>query len=127
MAKLLIYASVLAVLVGAVVAVDLGRRYPVNSAVAGVAGNYVECAAYYQVTADILERDGDEESVGQYRDWAAMVLAAGAHLVGRSVLEMRKEQNQLAATLASSLSIEGKDLGDLASRYDDQCVALLDE
>lgn len=129
MAKLGIYSIVLALLVGLVVASGLSghdTNNPSDDAIAGVAFRYVECAAYYQVTADVLQRDADEEFAGQYRERAGLALDAGAVLSGRSVLEMAKDRNGLANRLAAELATSGQDLGHLASRYDDQCVALLD-
>jgi len=100
--KLGIYAIVLALLVGLVVAGSLSDQdtNPSDDAIAGVAFSYVECAAYYQVTADVLQRDADEEFAGQYRERAGLALDAGAALSGRSVLEMAKDQKRLANRLA---------------------------
>lgn len=125
MTKLLTYVCVLAALVGLVLVVDLSQRSP-SGAIASAANDYMRCAAYYQVTADTLENDGDKEVSDQYRDRASIVFNAGALLADRPIFEMQKEQNRFLTAFAASLSSADRNLGDLASRYDDQCMVLLD-
>ena len=129
MAKLGICAFVLVLLVGAVVAFGSHDREASRSrdAIASVAEIYTECAAYYQVTVDTLHRDADEEVADRYRERVSANLEAGAALSGLSIPEMEQARGRLAAGLEEDLARKGEDLGDLASRYDDQCVGLLDE
>jgi hypothetical protein len=120
--RILFYAIALAALVGAVIYLNRGRSAPAD-AIAGVASDYIECSAYYQRTADVLLADGDVETMEQYRDRASLALETGAALSGKPVLELLKDRNRLVVTLFENQS----DLGELASRYDDRCIPLLDE
>lgn len=122
MRRILFFVIVLAALVGGVLLFNRNADRPAD-AIAGVADDYMECSAYYQRTADVLLADGDTETMEQYRERATLALDAGAALSGKSSLELLKERNRLVATLFQNQG----DLGDLASRYDDRCIPLLDE
>lgn len=122
MKRILFYGVVLAALVAGVLYFN-GTPDRSSGAIAGVASDYVECSAYYQRTADVLLADGDTETMEQYRERATLALEAGAALSGTPVLELLKDRNRLVATLFQNQN----DLGELASRYDDRCIPLLDE
>ena len=122
MRRILFYAVVLAALVGAVLYFNRSPSEPAD-AIAGVANDYIECSAYYQRTADVLLADGDTETMEQYKERATLALEAGSALSGKPVLELLKDRNRLVASLFQ----DQNDLGELASRYDDRCIPLLDE
>lgn len=94
----------------------------VTDAIAGVANDYVECSAYYHRTADVLQAEGDTETMEQYRERAAMALENGTALSQKPGLELLKDRNRLVSEMFTAET----DLGELASRYDETCVELLD-
>lgn len=98
-----------------------------TDATSGVADVYLRCSAYYQTTADILARDGDEDIADQYRQRAAMALASGAELSAQKLLTMTQARNAMSATMKGLNGAAEGILGDLASRYDDECVPLLND
>lgn len=120
MRNVLVFGVLLAALAGLFMV--LNRSNTPADAVAGVADAYIECSAYYQHTADALAAD-DPESVEQYRERATLALDAGAALSGAPVLDLLKKRNGMV----ERFSADHSDLGDLASRYDERCLPLLDQ
>jgi hypothetical protein len=59
----------------------------------------------------------------QYRERATLALDTGSALSGKPGLEMLKDRNRMVSTLFK----DQNDLGELASRYDDRCLPLLDD
>lgn len=121
MRNMLVVAALLAALAG--LFLFFNRNGGPADAVAGVADAYIECSAYYQHTADALAADDDPESVEQYRERATLALDAGAAISGQPALELIKKRNGMVA----AFSADHSDLGDLASRYDERCLPLLDQ
>lgn len=96
-----------------------------SDAISSVAHVHLRCSAYYQTTADILVRDGDEDIAEQYRQRADMALTSGAELSGQKLLTMTQARNAISATMKGLNGADEGILGDLASRYDDECLTLL--
>lgn len=113
------------VLAGIVAAVLVLRedRNGAPDAVAGVATIYVECSVYYRRTADVLVGENDPDTAQQYSDRAALALDAGAALSGENAMDLLKERNRQVSTMSRQQS----ELAELAGRYDDQCLTLLDD
>lgn len=121
--KRILFVGAILVALGAVFLFLNRNTDEISDAIAGVANDYVECSAYYQRTADVLLAEGDTETMEQYRERAALALDTGSTLSGRPGLEMLKDRNRLVSTLFNDQT----DLGELASRYDDRCLPLLDD
>jgi hypothetical protein len=127
MSRLTLFVLATGGLVGliAITAADAWRGERLSDAISGVADVHLRCSAYYQTTADILVQDGDEDTADPYRERAAMALASGAELSGQKLLTMTQARNAMSATMKGSNGADVGILGDLASRYDDECVPLL--
>lgn len=119
---LLFYGIVLAGIVAAALVLS-GDRNGAPDAVRGVATIYVECSAYYRRTADVLVGENDPDTAQQYSERAALALDAGAALSGENAMDLLKERNRQVSTMSRQQS----ELAELAGRYDDQCLTLLDD
>lgn len=92
----------------------------------GVADRYIECAAYYALTARFLSSDGDSETGAQYDERSNTAFEEAKALSGESDLDLMRKRDTLMASMGTNASAEGHGLADLGVTYDEDCIALLD-
>lgn len=126
MSKRILFTTALAGLLGLVAVAGLTTRSDDSPSVA-IADIYLRCSAYYQTTADLLAGDGDDEVAEQYRERAALALRFETDLSGQAGLAMTQARNAMSSSMREQNTSTGNILGELASLYDDECLALIDE
>lgn len=92
----------------------------------GIADKYIECAAYYALTARYLTADGDGETGAQYDERANSAFDEAKVLSGERDLDLMRKRDTLMAQMGGNSSAEGHGLADLGVTYDEECIALLD-
>lgn len=92
----------------------------------GVADNYIECAAYYALTARFLTSDGDPETGSQYDERANAAFDQAKVLSGDSDLDLMRKRDTLMRQMSANATVEGHGLADLGVTHDEECIALLD-
>lgn len=92
----------------------------------GIADNYVECAAYYALTARFLTSDGDAETGGQYDERANAAFDQAKSLSGDSDLDLMRKRDTLIRQMSANAATDGHGLADLGVTHDEECIALLD-
>jgi hypothetical protein len=92
----------------------------------GVADKYIECAAYYALTARYLSADGDSETGAQYDERANTAFDEAKALSGERDLDLMRKRDTLMAQMGGNASAEGHGLAELGVTHDEECIALLD-
>lgn len=91
------------------------------------AAKYVECAAYYRATVEVLHRDQDEEVALEYEQRASMALEMGAELEKVPASKILADSEILTKRMVSEVDAGRSNLEQLGDRYGEPCVELLDD